>query len=206
MSEQYSSIIEGLLFLQDEIAKLTKSMSKRGIVQTSRSSIRDLREGELVIKTVLDYLEEIWYNQDSNKKSKNSTYKNRIERFKINTSKILLLANGEFFDDIIESLLNVFFRLTSYSSGSMVSLYDLVDLQTAKHMCTKASIGGNDDFLCLRNWKLVVEGLLFTLYSLGINFPSPYYPGLAVLEKKDTLQQALIDLEKSFEVKTEKTE
>ena len=66
-------------------------------------------------------------------------------------------------------------------------------------------IGANDDFSYLRNWKLVVEGLIFTLYCMDIKLPAPYYPGLAVLEKKDTLQQALFDLENSFKTKTDKT-
>ena len=153
---------------------------------------------------IYDYLYEVWFNHGLDKNPKNLEYEDKSKTFLNNTKEALNLIRREsIYKDIVEALLNVFYRLTSYSSGSFVSLFDLIDLPTAIFMSKQIFGDTTEDFLCLRNWKLMIEGLLFTLYSMEIEFPAPYYPGLGVLEKKDTLQQALIDLEKSFQFKRE---
>ena len=141
---------------------------------------------------------------------RNWEFREKIYQFYTPTFKVLSYSIEKYaWNDFIKGILNVFFRLTNYNSGSMVPIQDLVDLHTARYFSTRTlysrgEISAHDDFQYLRHWGLAVEGILFTLQNMGVEFPAPYYPGLAVLEKKDTLYQALVDLEHSFKDLSEK--
>ncbi len=116
-----------------------------------------------------------------------------------------LAINSRYTDDIKKGVLNIFLRLTNYNDRARVLIRDLVDYPTAKYLIKIMNIHSdgidinpNDEYSLIEAWSTVIEGILFTLLNMDIEFPAPYYPGLGVLEKKDTLYQALTKLEESF--------
>ena len=97
----------------------------------------------------------------------------------------------------------------------MVPIRDLIDLSFARGFVSHAHsvIRGrimlskpvNDD-TSKTFWEYALEGIFFSLICLNTDLPAPYYPNLAALEKKDTLTETLISLEKSFFNANEKKE
>ncbi len=119
------------------------------------------------------------------------------------------VINSSHLDDFKKGVLNIFLRLTNYNDGARVLIRDLVDYPTAMYLIKKVKFDTyglqitDDEYSIINAWSTVIEGILFTLLNMDIEFPAPYYPGLGVLEKKDTLYQALTKLEESFSPVTE---
>ena len=97
-----------------------------------------------------------------------------------------------------QEILNIFFRLTQYTDGSLVPLIDLMN-QDSMFLFYKNEDAAQNKIAFMAKfmeYKKAIEGFLYTLLKMNTNFPSPYYYKMSVFEKTSGLQKALIDLEK----------
>ncbi len=96
-----------------------------------------------------------------------------------------------------EEIMNMFFRLTNYNSGSIVPFRDLTDSEVMAFIFdldpTSKEIG---------RWKIVwrnvVEIIFLKFQSMNVVLPAPYHPNLGAFERKDELYEVLLELENSF--------
>jgi hypothetical protein len=92
--------------------------------------------------------------------------------------------------ELQNAIMVVFFRLSSYPSGSLVPIMDLIRKNDFTWLTTRGFNG----------WKSCLECILYCL-SLVTTLPAPYYPNLGVLERKDDLSQSLLELDLIFKEK-----
>lgn len=96
---------------------------------------------------------------------------------------------------ILEGIMNPFYRLTNYQSGSIVPIIDLLDDFTHQIFMGYSTSDGPRNKL---RWKKAFESILAMLIEKKVELPAPYYPNLSALGREDDLYQALIDLEEAF--------
>jgi hypothetical protein len=104
---------------------------------------------------------------------------------------------------ILEGIMNPFYRLTNYQSGSIVPIIDLLDDFTPQILIGHSSTNNPRNKLI---WKKVFESILAMLIEKKVELPAPYYPNLSALGREDELYQTLIDLEEAFKEPRRKTE
>jgi len=102
---------------------------------------------------------------------KNWERRKRLKQLCSKTYSVLeKLQKFEDIENFRDDILNIFFKLTSYPDGSIVHVRDLLDETTAQYFFTQAS--NFNSAQAMTQWKLAVEGILFTLLNMGIELPA----------------------------------